>query len=190
MHSMIPAPVLEVAAAVSAELKARGVPHVFIGGIAISAYGYERMTRDVDVLVRKRDLEKIDGRPMAISGRTFKVGDVDVDVISPPGRAVLFEELIARHSGEVIPFTGLALLKIMANRQKDLADLVELTKIDISRTRAAVPWLKSQGALTREVFETLQEIILTAELEKGGEGRKRNPAGGGRLMGGGRYRKR
>lgn len=185
---MIPEQVTAAASTVSRLFQGAGIPHAFIGGLAVSAYGYARMTEDVDVLVNKRDLAKIEGRPMAISGVTFKIGRVDVDVISPPGRAEFFAREVDKAHGGIIAFPALVLLKIMAERQKDLADLVELTKVDPDRTRAAAVYLKANQVLTRSVWETIEEVLLTAEKETGGSARrkglKNNPS---RLLGG-RYR--
>lgn len=188
MHRMVPAEVVEVAETVSAAYRRAGIPHAFIGGLAVGHYGYERMTRDVDLLVNKRDLAKIEGRPMAISGRTFRIGSVDVDVVSPPGRAALFESLLTP-AGGYVPFPALVLLKVMSGRQKDMSDLVELTKVDPGRTKASLRWLKERGALSENVFSTIQEIMLTAEHEtRGGGMRRKNPSGGKLLSG--RYRRR
>lgn len=185
--SMIPDRVTSAAATVNRLFLEAGIPHCFIGGLAVSAYGYARMTEDVDVLVNKRDLGKIDGRPMAISGKTFKVNGVDVDVISPPGRADFFAAEIDAARGGLISFPGLVLLKIMAERQKDLADLVELAKVDPARTQAVVPYLKGHQVLTRPVWETIQEVLLAAEKEMGGARRKNPQKSPSRLLGG-RYR--
>jgi hypothetical protein len=47
------------AAALSAALTARGVPHAFIGGFAWAMLGSARPTDDIDVLV-ERDLARLD----------------------------------------------------------------------------------------------------------------------------------
>jgi hypothetical protein len=36
-----------------------GIPYVVIGGMALTAYGYARMTEDIDLLVRRTDLKAI-----------------------------------------------------------------------------------------------------------------------------------
>jgi len=42
-----------------AKLDEMGIPYVVIGGMALTAHGYARMTEDIDVLVTKSDLKKI-----------------------------------------------------------------------------------------------------------------------------------
>jgi hypothetical protein len=42
-----------------AKLDELGIPYVVIGGMALTAHGFARMTEDIDVLVTKADLKKI-----------------------------------------------------------------------------------------------------------------------------------
>lgn len=50
---------VQVAEECHSVLDAIGIPHVLIGGLAVCLHGYKRDTRDVDVLVRRGDWEKI-----------------------------------------------------------------------------------------------------------------------------------
>jgi hypothetical protein len=43
----------------NAKLDELGIPYVVIGGMALTAHGFARMTEDIDVLVTKADLKKI-----------------------------------------------------------------------------------------------------------------------------------
>ncbi len=43
----------------TAKLDELGIPYVVIGGMALTAHGFARMTEDIDVLVTKPDLKKI-----------------------------------------------------------------------------------------------------------------------------------
>jgi|CZKU01.1.fsa_nt_gi hypothetical protein len=43
----------------NAKLDEHGIPYVVIGGMALTAHGFARMTEDIDVLVTKADLKKI-----------------------------------------------------------------------------------------------------------------------------------
>ncbi len=40
-------------------LNREGIPYAVCGGIAVAFYGYVRTTEDIDILVRKEDVERI-----------------------------------------------------------------------------------------------------------------------------------
>jgi hypothetical protein len=56
-----------------AKLDELGIPYVVIGGMALTAHGFARMTEDIDVLVTKADLKKIHAKLLGLGyKRTFE----------------------------------------------------------------------------------------------------------------------
>lgn len=136
-------PVVEVAREVSDRLRQRGVPHALVGGLAVGAHGWERYTKDVDVLVpsTRRDvlrtaarstLYRLDIMRAPLRGIRFYRHGVAVDTMQPlPSGKFLDAELVLPAAGEAPPVIGLPALvymKLASNRAKDRADVVELLK--------------------------------------------------------------
>lgn len=191
MPDMIPPSVREAARAAHDDLSRRSIPHVLIGGFAVNAYGYPRATADVDFLVPRRVLAGLNGRPLAqeagVEGRTVKVPargeSVDVDFVAIPRSsavpAAVWEQVFAAARPAdglpIIPLEGLVLLKLLANRTKDQADIVELVKRqgeDVAR-RVGV-WLKRslRGEEGSDLLSDFDVLVLTAKSEAAG---RRNP---------------
>lgn len=165
-------PVVEVAKEASESLRLRGVPHALVGGLAVAAHGFERYTKDVDLLVPsdRRDVLKTVSRS-TIHGLDFKPGvplrgvsyhrrGVAVDVILPLAPAAfLDDELGVPRAGEV-PVLGapaLVFMKLVSGRQKDAADVVELIKAGL-KTAAVRRYLEEHAPERRATFEKLVQL--------------------------------
>ncbi|HEY4105779.1 MAG TPA: nucleotidyl transferase AbiEii/AbiGii toxin family protein [Polyangiaceae bacterium] len=61
-----------------ARLDELGIPYVVIGGMALAAHGYARMTEDVDVLVTKNDLKKIHANLTGLGYRRLFEGSKNI----------------------------------------------------------------------------------------------------------------
>jgi hypothetical protein len=137
-------PIVEVAKEASERLRARGVPHALVGGLAVAAHGFERYTKDVDLLVPsdRRDvlktasrstLYRLDFRPSApLRGVSYHRRGVAVDVMLPLAPAAFLDaELGVPRAGEVpvLPAPALVYMKLVSGRAKDDADVVELLKV-------------------------------------------------------------
>lgn len=55
-----------------------GIPYVVIGGMALTAHGYARMTDDVDVLVKRADLRKIHSNLVGLGYRRVFEGSKNI----------------------------------------------------------------------------------------------------------------
>lgn len=109
-------------------LRELGVRHVVVGGIAVSAYGFVRATRDVDFLVGDEAFERHGGLVTFKPGLPIAVERVAVDYLSPLAGAEM-EAVLNDTPPErlaVIPAEMLVLMKLIANRPKDRADVVGL----------------------------------------------------------------
>jgi len=134
-------PVDETLARVGRILRDAGVPFAVAGGFAVIEYGYERFTRDVDLLVHAGDLSRAMKalRAAGFRGRRTPIGArlrdeqtrVDVDLLGTSFEGD--ERALARSRRgagllPVIPVEHLVLMKLEAGRSQDEADIVALLK--------------------------------------------------------------
>lgn len=72
--------------AVAAALESEGIPYAICGGVAVTIHGATRTTKDIDLLVRRNDLERILAaiRPL---GFTFVALPSRYDVGTPQERS-------------------------------------------------------------------------------------------------------
>ncbi len=124
--------VIQAAQDASRQLEALGIPHALIGGLAVSAHGAPRATKDVDFLVNEKDafagtaiLSFKQGVPIAVRG-------VVIDYLTPEGSPhaeLLRRGLVEAQPSEgipVIPLEPLVVMKLQAGRRRDLDDVQRL----------------------------------------------------------------
>ena len=128
----VPQSYIDGAKAASDAFRKAGVRHVLVGGLAVGVNGYPRSTRDIDFMVGDEAfefhgliVEPKAGLPMKYSGIT-----IDWVSLEPDERAGLEEFLVDAIPGEVpvMEIEPLVAMKLLAGRQKDNADIVELIK--------------------------------------------------------------
>jgi hypothetical protein len=129
------------------------IPYAIVGGLALNAYGYQRATMDVDVLLTHEGLAALKQRVLGLGyaervpgGRGLRdlENRVDIDIVIAgefPGdgkpKPVAFPDpaLIAERgdAGALVPLTTLIELKLASgisapHRMRDLADVLELIR--------------------------------------------------------------
>ncbi|MBN1424568.1 nucleotidyl transferase AbiEii/AbiGii toxin family protein [Candidatus Fermentibacteria bacterium] len=115
----------------SRQLASLGIPHALIGGLAVGLHGHPRATRDVDFLVGDEAFEQI--APSALFRKELveiaRAGVIDFMGV-PPQHRELRSVLAVPKGGEipVVPVPALVLLKLLAGRPQDLADVHALLK--------------------------------------------------------------
>lgn len=153
--------------------KAR-IPYAVMGGMAVNIHGYERTTKDVDVLLTPAGLERFRqtfvGKQYAtVPGRARrfveKQSGVDIDVLLTGGHpgfgkpGPLTFPSPARASEEidkvrVISFAQLIQLKLAARRHTDFADVVNLIRVhDLDESFAK----KLHVSVRQDFIECLEE---------------------------------
>ncbi len=156
---------IEAAKAVSEAFRKAGVRHTLVGGLAVGVRGYPRYTKDIDFLVGD---EAFDHSGLIVSpkaGLPIRYGTIDVDWVSmTDGERAEFERYLETPTeGEVpvIESPALVLMKLIAGRQRDLADVVELIKagIDVDATRSLVTSMRPP------LLRQLDDLIEKAESE-------------------------
>lgn len=141
-------PVDEVLARVARILRDAKVPFAVAGGFAVIEHGYERFTKDVDLLVRAGDLIRAMDtlRAAGFRGERTPIGarmrdertNVIVDLVGTAFDAderAIARSRRARQRLPVIPMEHLILMKLEAGRSQDDADVIALLKRGASSAR-------------------------------------------------------
>ncbi len=153
------------------------IPYALVGGLALAAHGFVRMTQDVDILMTRKGLEafkeKFEGRGyvLAFSGaeKTFRDTETQVRIeilvtggypgdgkpkpVSFPDPSVVFTE---RGGMRIIPIEKLIELKLASgmsasHRLRDLADVQDL----IATLKLSIEFAESLDESVRETFRQL-----------------------------------
>ena len=155
-------------------LEEERIPYALIGGLALAAHGFVRMTQDVDILMTREGLESFKqrllgrGYVLAFSGaeKTFRDTETQVRIeilitgdypgdgkpkpVAFPDPAVVFTE---RGGMRVIPMETLIELKLASgisapHRLRDLADVQDL----ITTLKLPMEFAEILDASVRETF--------------------------------------
>lgn len=155
-------------------LEEERIPYALIGGLALAAHGFVRMTQDVDILMTHEGLETFKqrflgrGYMLAVSGaeKTFRDTETQVRIeilitgdypgdgkpkpVAFPDPSVVFTE---RGGMRVIPMETLIELKLASgmsapHRLRDLADVQDL----ISTLKLPLEFAKTLDLSVRETF--------------------------------------
>jgi hypothetical protein len=167
---------------VTATLDELGIPYAIAGAMALNAYGYQRVTVDVDLVLTRAGLTAF---KEARLGRGYTPGSkgvrdvahgVDIDVLvagDDPGdgkpKPVAFPDpgtLPAGSPHRLLPLEALVELKLASgmtapHRLKDLADVLEL----IRARRLPASFADSLNAYVREKFLELHRAAQQAPRE-------------------------
>jgi hypothetical protein len=168
-------------------LEALGVPYAIAGAMALNAYGYERVTKDVDVLLTRDGLERAKrdllGRGYVEKfagsrGMRDTVNGVAIDVRIAgdfPGdgkpKPIAFPDPgdVAVRGADIafLPMATLIELKLASgmtapHRLKDLADVLEL----IRANRLPAEFGSGLHAYVRDKFQELWAAAQGGELEE------------------------
>jgi hypothetical protein len=137
LDNVVNALVLAAMRQASDAMKAIGVRHIVVGGLAVGANGYPRATGDVDFLVGDEAFEHHAGGVVTLRA-PIQVNGIAVDYLSIGTEEKHLGDAIAAEPGSFAPAPVLVYLKLKSPRSKDRTDVIELVKagIDIDRCRA------------------------------------------------------
>jgi hypothetical protein len=130
-------------------LSGAGIPHIFLGAMALNAHGYRRSTEDVDLCMRREDFARFRGefvgkRFRTVAGRSRRFFDPDTQVtfdvlisgeIAGNARKqqdVLFPDPSEAETIDGAPCVSLARLielKLVTWRYQDWADVISLIRV-------------------------------------------------------------
>jgi hypothetical protein len=156
-----------------------GVEWVIAGAVATRAFMPERMTRDLDILVRASDEIAIVDRlqeagfqlvgKLAIPGYTFQTGEgVEIDVLL--GEQPWLNEALTQQARDpagypVLALPYLVLMKLESSRARDVGDLTTMLGWADDETLAAV---RDVVARYRPAdSQDLESLIYLGRLERG-----------------------
>ena len=160
-----------------------GIPWAVIGAVATRSYMPEHATRDLDVLIRAEDRQRVTeqladtgfsgtGR-LAIGGSTWRAPDgTPVDVIEGEDEwvAAALAEAQANLDPQglpTLPLPYLVLMKLAASRVQDVADVSRMMAraddVQLSRTRALIQKYEP------DAVEDLESLIFLGKMEMGAE---------------------
>lgn len=129
----------EILQELDAVSKRLGIPVTVIGGMAVGAHGYQRFTADIDILIASGAAPQF-ANTLLQQGRWVDVGNnklkekrsgVLLNFCAEgvkAGRVTFPPPEVQTPGVNVASLPLLLSLKVMANRQKDRADVVELIK--------------------------------------------------------------
>ncbi len=157
----------------------QGIPWVIAGGVATRAYMPERVTQDLDILVRHQDGDEVRKRleaagyryvsPLAMPGflvRSTQGVEVDVILGDYPwlGEALTHpRQDLAGYPVLDLPY--LVLMKMAASRTRDFGDLGTMLGLaseeELARVRAVVAHYAPEEA------EDLESLIYLGQVEMG-----------------------
>ncbi|MBE7534488.1 MAG: hypothetical protein HS124_01990 [Anaerolineales bacterium] len=153
------------------------IPYALVGGLALAAHGFVRMTQDVDILMTREGLEafkeKFEGRgyvsAFASAQKTFRDTETQVRIeilitgdypgdgkpkpVAFPDPSVVYTE---RGGMRIIPIEKLIELKLASgmsapHRLRDLADVQDL----IATLKLPIEFAESLDESVRETFRQL-----------------------------------
>lgn len=169
LRGVVAPEILTAIAVASQKLREAGIPHALAGGLAVGAHGYPRTTDDVDFLVGDEAFLQHAGGLVTLKVPLIAVGNVRIDMVSfAPADEKEQLRAAVEHAPEsehipIVPLTALVYMKLKANRQKDVADLVELLK----RGRMDVPtidgYLDLQAPALRHGWERVKAMAAREE---------------------------
>ena len=155
------------------------IPWVIVGGVATRAYMPERATKDLDILVRQRDEDKVWERlkaagyhhvtRLAVPGFLVRSPDgVDLDVIL--GDYPWLDKALALPQRDsagypVLDLPYLVLMKMAAIRGRDLGDLTTMLGLASEKELARVRQVVAHYAPTEA--DDLESLIYLGQVEMG-----------------------
>lgn len=156
----------------------KGFDWVLIGGVATRAYMPERMTKDMDVLVRYDDGDEVIARlknagykvisPLAVKGYLLHSPEgVELDVLY--GRYKWLNEALASPGYDpagypVIGLPYLIVLKLAANRGRDVGDMS--TMLGWTDDVALAQIRKIVAKYSPEDVDDLESLIFMGQMER------------------------
>lgn len=149
---------------VSEHLSSIGVEHVVVGGLAVGAWGHPRATKDVDLLVREKDVFEGSIFLTFKPGIPIEADGVAIDYLTVESLKISDLQSTPRRESdaEVVPIEVLVAMKLMAKRSQDYADIVALIKngADIEGIGG---WLKENAPFLH--WSRFQFLVTTANEE-------------------------
>jgi hypothetical protein len=156
-----------------------GIPWVIVGGVATRAYMPERVTKDLDILIRRRDSDEVRERleaagyryvsSLAVPGFLVRSSEgIEIDVILGDHRWL--DEALTHPNQDpagypVLALPYLVLMKMASSRVQDTADAARMLGLaseeELARVRAVV------ARYAPGDIQDLESLIYLGQVEMG-----------------------
>jgi hypothetical protein len=145
----------------SAKLTSMRIPHLVVGGLAVGAWGHPRATKDIDFLVREKDV--FDGKLFLSFKKNvpIQVEGVAVDYLVVESLPTKTRFKIANE--KVVPIEILFAMKLKARRAQDDADIIALVHKGAD-VREIYGWLQAEGFA--DEIARLAKLVERAQEER------------------------
>lgn len=156
----------------------KGLNYAVVGGAAMALHGHPRPTGDVDILMPQSEMQEALSRlggqatPLATGGFSITVGPYEVDLVAYPDdrdpsqdapwvQEALFSAKQGPH-GRVISKPWLMAVKMMAGRDKDFNDYIDVYRMmsvdERKQARSAI------GNHMPNMYEDYRQVAQMAKL--------------------------
>ena len=156
----------------------KGIPWAIIGGVATRAYMPERATKDLDILIAKRDSKQVQKRlieagyvmvsPLAVPGHLFQSprgAEVDVIYGNYQWLTIALKQTAVDPAGfPVLDLPYLILMKLDAMRPQDWADISRMLGLASDEAITEVRTVVSKYGV-QEDLEDLDALIFLGKQE-------------------------
>lgn len=172
---------LKVAAIIAKEASEEGIDCALAGGIAMHVYGYQRATKDVDLLA-SNVLNRQSDQKLSFGGESYlvQVGErsFTVDVIVRDDFFRNFYEAALQDAEglpgglRVVTPAWMVILKFLSGRSKDILDLLWMLREPglVDRTQVSLLLEKVMGESGAQVaLRGLEPYYLQAEVMRAGD---------------------
>lgn len=166
LERVVAATVLRDALITSERLRALGIPHALVGGLAVGLHGHVRATRDVDFMVGEQAFERTE--PILVYREELEPivarGVGVIDLLAAVGDPLLEGAIRVPESGEVpiVPIEVLVLMKLRAGRTRDRADVEALVRAGISVPQV-LGWLRTHAPEQVPAFSEIAQRGLNPD---------------------------
>lgn len=146
----------------SERLRALGIPHALVGGLAVGLHGHPRATKDVDFIVGTSAFAST--KPILAFreelGDIVRWGVIDL-LAALPDDPALEHALRLPVAGDVpvVPVEVLVLMKLRARRPQDEADVGHLVTAGLD-VRAVLDWLSANAPEHVAAFSRIAQRAL------------------------------
>jgi hypothetical protein len=164
--------------------RSEGIPIAIVGGMAAIHHGYERFTKDIDIVVGKKHLDPLI-RVAPNYGikviwedpngwHKFHYGGVDIEIVPEGGQPRKnspttipgLKQLGVREGARYANLEGWMETKLASNRQLDRADLVQvMKKVDATNLRKARKHVAKVHRAYLRLFDELHAMAIE-EMEQ------------------------
>jgi len=170
--------------------RSEGIPIAIIGGMAAIHHGYERFTKDIDVVVGRSHLDPLTRVAPRYGIKViwqdprgwhkFRFGGVDIEIVPEGGQPRKdapttipgVKQLGVREGARYANLEGWTETKLASNRQLDRADLVQVMKktvaANLRKARKHIAKVHRSYLLLFDELHAMAVAEMEQERERGG----------------------